>query len=108
MTDVLLVYITCKDHEQAKQIGEHLLNKRLCGCINIIPGMQSVYFWPPKQNVFERGDEVVLIVKTLEAKYDAVEKETLKIHSYTNPCILSIPVTHVSKKYYDWLVEEMS
>ncbi|MEK7164064.1 MAG: divalent cation tolerance protein CutA [Patescibacteria group bacterium] len=39
MTDMILVYVTCKSVEQAKKFGRHLLKKRLCGCVNIFPNV---------------------------------------------------------------------
>lgn len=107
MTNILLVYITCESIEQAKSIGDHLMKNRLCACINIIPNIQSVSFWPPKENKMEHSKEVVLIAKTIESKYQALEQETVKVHSYDNPCIIAIPTAHVSKKYYNWLLEEV-
>lgn len=107
MTDLLLVYITCESTEQAKKIGVHLMKKRLCACINIFPKMQSVFFWPPKTKTIEESKETVLIVKTIEDKYEKLEEEVQKVHSYEVPCIIAIPTKSVSKKYYDWLIEEL-
>lgn len=107
MTDMLLVYIICDGVEQAKSIGKQLMGKKLCACVNIFPEMQPMFFWPPKSGVIDESKEVVLIAKTVEAKYKALEAEVIKIHSYDTPCIFAIPVKHVAKKYYDWLVGEM-
>ncbi len=107
MTDLLLVYITCESLAQAKSIGKHLMNKRLCACVNIFPEMHPMVFWPAKANVIEEGKEVVLIAKTTEAKYQKLEEEVIKLHTYEIPCIIAIPTTHVNKKYYDWLIGEL-
>ncbi len=107
MSDMILVYITCATLKQAKQIGTYLMQKRLCACVNIFPEMLPMVFWPPKSNSIATDKEVVLIVKTVESKYKALEKEVEKIHTYDVPCIFSIPVTHVSKSYYDWLTGEL-
>jgi periplasmic divalent cation tolerance protein len=108
MTDLLLVYITCDSVKQAKEIGKHLLEKRLCACINIFPEMQPMFFWPPKSGKIDESKEVVLIAKTIESKYQELEKEIHKIHSYDVPCVIAIPVHHVSQKYYDWLIRELN
>ena len=60
MTDLILIYITCESVEQAKKIGKHLLNKRLCTCVNIFPHMQPIFWWPPKEGKLEESKEVVL------------------------------------------------
>lgn len=107
MTDMILCYITCDSVQQAKEIGKHLMGKRLCACVNIFPEMEPMFFWPPKSGKIDESKEVVLIAKTLESKYALLEKEVAKIHTYDVPCIFSLPVTHVSKKYYDWIVGEL-
>ena len=107
MTDLLMVYITCTSLEQARQIGLHLLEKRLAACINIFPEMQPMYFWPPKTGHIDEGKEIVLIAKTNESKYGLLEKEIYKIHTEEIPCIIALPVKHVGKKYYEWLIGEL-
>jgi len=107
MTDMILVYITCESPKRANEIGTQLLKKRLCACINIIPGMNSKYFWPAGTDTFEEANETILIVKTLEKKFSDVEQEVKGIHSADTPCILSIPVSNVSKKYYEWVKGEI-
>ena len=107
MTDVLLIYIPCSSSEEAKKIAIHLMETKLCACVNIFPEMFPMYFWPPKSNILEQGKEVVLIAKTIESKYNALENEVKKIHSYDVPCIIAIPTAHVNQTYYDWLISEM-
>lgn len=107
MTDMLLVYITCESVDQAKQIAKHLMGKKLCACVNIFPEMQPMFFWPPKSGKIDESKEVVLIAKTIEKNYQELEDEVHKIHTYDVPCVFAIPVKHVAKKYYEWLVGEM-
>lgn len=104
---MILIYITCESTEEAKSIGKHLMTKKLCACVNIFPEMQPMFFWPPKSGVIDESKEVVLLVKTIAEKYDEVEKEVVKIHSYETPCIFSIPVGKVNEKYFNWLVGEL-
>ena len=108
MSDLLLVYITCDSVEEAKNIGKHLMNKKLCACVNIFPEMHPMFFWPPKSAVIDESKEVVLIAKTLEIKYKLLEDEVYKVHSYDVPCIIAIPVKYVGKKYYDWIKGELA
>lgn len=103
-----MVYITCDSVEQAKSIGKHLLEKRLCACINIFPEMYPIFYWPPKENKLDESKEVVLIAKTTETHYADLEAEVHKVHTYDVPCIIAIPTTHVSQSYYDWLVGELN
>ena len=107
MKEMLLVYVTCEDVEEARDIGRQMLKKRLCGCVNIFPDMQPMFWWPPKSNTIDTSSEVVLILKTIESKYEQLELEISKVHSFDTPCILALPVKHVHQKYYDWLIGEM-
>jgi periplasmic divalent cation tolerance protein len=104
---MILVYITCESVEQAKKIAKHLMNKKLCACVNIFPEMYPMFFWPPNSGKIDESKEVVLIAKTIDPKYDELESEVLKIHSYEVPCVFALPVSHVSKSYYEWLIGEM-
>ena len=107
MTSMILIYITCNDKDEAKKIGTHLLKKRLCACFNIIDGMKATYWWPPKSDKIEESNETILIVKTLENKFDAIEQEVLRLHSSDTPCLIAIPTVNVAKKYFEWIKEEI-
>ena len=104
---MILVYITCKDKSEAKKIGESLMAKRLCACINILPNTKALAFWPPKSGKIEISNEAILLVKTIEKKYNEIEKEVLRIHSYELPCIFSLKVDCVYGKYKKWLKGEI-
>lgn len=108
MSDLILIYITCENIQEAQSIGDKLLKKRLVACINIIPCMESHYFWPAKTNTIADSQETILICKTLESKWAGVENEVFKIHSYSNPCIMAIPLQHITQKYYEWLKSELT
>ncbi len=106
--EMVIVYITCASVTEAKKIGRVLLGKRLAACINILPRMESLSLWPPKTGKIESAKETVLLAKTLSTKYDDLEKEVLKIHSYKVPAIIALPTKKVYDKYYDWIVGELS
>ena len=104
---MILVYITCDSVEQAESIGEGIMKKKLCACVNIFENMQSMFFWPPKTGRIDKSKEVVLILKSIKSKYDEIEKEVSILHSYDVPCIFAIPVISVADSYWDWLIGEM-
>lgn len=104
---MILIYITCSDKLEAEKIGKHLLNKRLTACVNVFPeAIQPFFFWPPKSGEIDNSKENVLIVKSTLDKYEKIEEEIIKIHSYDTPCILAIPVLAVADKYWNWLEGE--
>lgn len=100
---MILVYITCKDKEEAKKISKHLLEKRLIACANIHP-IESLYWWEGK---IQEDSEVVVIAKTKEENYNKVKNEVKKIHSYEVPCILKIKA-EANEEYDKWIKKETS
>lgn len=106
-SELVLVYTTWESVEQAKTAGKHLLEKRVCGCINIYPEMYPMFWWPPKENKIDESKEVVMIIKTLKKNYENLEKEIYKIHTYDTPCIIAIPTYKVNKDYYNWIKDEI-
>lgn len=104
---MILVYVTCDNVEQAEKIGEEVMNKKLCACVNIFKEMQPMFFWPPKTGKIDKSKEVVLIIKSMKSKYDEIEKEVFRLHTYDVPCIFAIPVISVADSYWRWFKEEM-
>lgn len=108
MNQALLVMISCEDKGEAERIGERLLKNKLAACVQVVPHVDSMFLWPPGKNRIDYGAEGLLLVKTLENKWSALEKEVLKVHSYENPEIIAIPLTHVTKNYLSWLTQELA
>ena len=98
----IFIYITASTKKEAKKIATHLLEKRLIACANIFP-INSLYWW---ENKIVDENEVVLIAKTKESNFKKVKSEVEKIHSYTIPCIIKIPV-NANRKYLDWIKSEI-
>ena len=69
----------------------------------MLPGMVSLYRW---QGAIERGDEVVMIVKTRSGLAEAVRAAVRQMHSYTTPAILVLPIETVDPDYHAWIVAE--
>lgn len=97
-----LVYITCKDKEEARKISKHLLDKRLIACSNMFP-IESMYWWESK---IVNENEVVIIAKTLEKNYKKIKEEVKKLHSYEIPCILKIDA-EANESYDEWIKKEV-
>lgn len=108
MSDAILVIISCSDKSQAEQIGEQLLKKKLAACTQIVHTVDSMFLWPPHKNQIDYAQEALLLVKTLDNKWKALEKEIIRVHSYENPEIIALPLSHVAPKYMAWLQNELS
>jgi periplasmic divalent cation tolerance protein len=100
---VVFVYTTHPSVVEAERIGRELVEKRLCACVNILPGMVSLYWW---QGAIERADEAVMIIKTRAALAEPVRAAVRQLHSYTTPAILVLPIESVDPDYKQWLLAE--
>ena len=100
---VVILYTTYPSIVEAERAGRVLVERRLCACVNILPGMISIYRW---QDAVERGEEAVMIVKTRASLAEKVGAAVKEMHSYTTPAILVIPVESVDPDYHAWIVKE--
>ena len=103
MERALLVYTTYPSIVEAERAGRSLVEQRLAACVNILPGMVSHYWW---QGTVERGEEVVMIIKTRASLAERVSAAVKADHSYTTPAILVLPVEQVDAAYLGWLMAE--
>jgi periplasmic divalent cation tolerance protein len=103
MERAVFVYTTYSSLVEAERAGRILVERRLCACVNILPGMVSYYWW---QGAIERGDEVVMIIKTRAALADAVGAAVKEMHSYTTPAVLVVPIDSVDADYHAWIMRE--
>jgi periplasmic divalent cation tolerance protein len=103
MERAVFVYTSFPSIVEAEQTGRLLLERRLCACVNILPGMVSLYWW---QGTIERGDEVVMLIKTRAGLAEAVRVAVRQMHSYTTPAILVLPIESVDPDYNAWLLAE--
>jgi periplasmic divalent cation tolerance protein len=99
----IMVYTTYPSIVEAERTGRALVERRLAACVNILPGMVSFYWW---QGKIDRGDEVVMIVKTRAGLAEPVRAAVKEMHSYSTPAILVLPVEGVDPDYHAWIVGE--
>jgi len=103
MERAVFVYTTYPSIVEAERAGQALVERRLCACVNILPGMVSFYWW---QGKVDRGDEVVMIIKTRAGLSEKVGSAVKEMHSYTTPAILVLPIESVDPDYHAWIVAE--
>ncbi len=94
------VFITAPNEEEAGKIAKILVEERLCACVNIIPGIRSIYRWQGK--VFDEN-EVMMIAKTSSAMAPVLVKRVKELHSYEVPEIICLPISTGSGDYLDWI-----
>lgn len=100
-----LVLCTCPDQATAHNIAEHLIDRQLAACVNILPGITSVYQWQGKR---ESSQEHLLLIKTTAAAYDIVEQALTDLHPYELPEIIAVPIAHGSDAYLDWISQQVT
>jgi periplasmic divalent cation tolerance protein len=103
MERAVFVYTTYPSIVEAERAGRALVERRLCACVNILPGMVSFYWW---QGKVDRADEVVMIIKTRVSLTEKVRAAVKEMHSYTTPAILVLPIESVDPDYHAWIVAE--
>ena len=98
-----LAYMTAASVEEAKSIGRVLVEERLAACVNVIPGMVSVYRW---EGALEEAEEAVLIAKTRVTSFDELARRVAEIHPYDTPCAIRLDVAGGLPPFLDWIASE--
>lgn len=99
--DVLVVLVTCPP-DKAESIAEGLIEDRLAACVNVVPGLRSVYRW---KGAVQKDQEALLLVKTTPDRFDALKRAVLARHPYELPEVIALPVERGHAPYIDWVVE---
>jgi periplasmic divalent cation tolerance protein len=99
-TGLLAVLCTCANEEDAVRIANTLVAERLAACVNILPGIRSVYRW---REQIESEQEILLIIKTAQHRFAALRDRIVALHAYETPEIIALPVVAAFEKYLTWL-----
>ena len=100
---VFVVLVTVANQEDAVRIGEGVVAANLAACVNVIPGVQSIYRWKGK---VVKSEEVLLILKSTKLRYPALEKKIKAMHTYETPEIIALPVKEGLDRYLGWVRTE--
>jgi periplasmic divalent cation tolerance protein len=99
-----VVLITAPNQEVAKTIARALVEERLAACVNLVPGLTSVYRW---QGEVVEDQEVLLIVKTTTFAFPRLKERVLALHPYTVPEIIALSIAEGHGAYLSWLRENV-
>ncbi|MBX7242568.1 MAG: divalent-cation tolerance protein CutA [Bacteroidia bacterium] len=100
--NIVWIYITCRDEQEALKIGREMVRQKLAACANILPGMTSVYEW---NGEITEDNECVLILKTQFRLYPDLEKAVISLHSYQVPCIMCFQAETGNAAYLQWIFQ---
>ena len=98
--DLQLGFCTGPNEEIAVKIADQLVADQLAACVNIVPGITSVYRW---QGAVEHGQEVLLIIKTSETVWPRLEQCIQALHPYELPEIIAVPIHTGQADYIKWI-----
>jgi periplasmic divalent cation tolerance protein len=105
MSEICLVLCTFPDAASARQIGTVLVEMQLAACVNLVPGVESVYRW---QDKVENAAEVLAIFKTSSAVFPSFERELVRLHPYEVPEIIALSPSTVAETYATWLLGSLA
>jgi periplasmic divalent cation tolerance protein len=96
----VLVVVTAPDIKTARTLAKAILSVRLAACVNLLPGIESHYWW---KGEIEVGVESLMLIKTRKDRLKKLEKEIVTRHPYDTPEFVVLPIAYGSKRYLDWL-----
>ncbi|OQY28590.1 MAG: hypothetical protein B6244_06695 [Candidatus Cloacimonetes bacterium 4572_55] len=103
MTRCVVVLTTASSEEEGKRIAQKLVEERLAACVNLIPNIQSFYYW---EGTARHDSELLLIIKTIDQRVDELIERINALHSYNMPEAIALPIRAGSLAYLNWIREE--
>ncbi len=103
MSKAIVIFITASSPDEARKIGQILVEESLVACCNIIQTIESIFRWQGKLHL---ECETLMICKTREDLFNRVEKRVKQIHSYKVPEIIALPIARGSESYLEWMAKE--
>lgn len=101
--DIRIAYVTCPDPGTGETIADKLVDERLAACVNVVPGLRSVYRW---RGSIEIDEEVLLLAKTTAARFEALRERVSELHPDEVPEIVATPVVQGLDSYLQWVRDE--
>jgi len=102
---IKIAFCTVDSLDTARSLSQALVGERLAACVNIVPGVTSVYKW---QGEVEEASELLLIIKTSPKRVEDLTRRIAELHPYDVPEVISIPVDGGLPSYLDWVLSETS
>ena len=102
---VIVVLVTCPSRKVGEELGRTLVGERLAACVNIVPGLTSIYRW---QGKICRDAEILLVIKTRRTRLPALIPRVRALHPYSVAEIIALPVLAGSAPYLSWVRESTS
>lgn len=105
MAEALLVITTFPDLETARRISSLLIEEKLVACVNLLPGMESIYAW---QGALESSGEALALMKTTAEAWPELARRLPELHPYECPELIGLPIPYGTPAYLQWLAQNCS
>lgn len=105
MSDAIVVLCTIGVADDAERLARELVERRLAACVNLLPGMVSIYRWKGR---VERDEERLLVIKSNAARFEELKAAVVALHPYEVPELIALPVATGHEPYLAWLRESVS
>ncbi len=99
----VVVLVTAPDVEVARRIARALVDGGLAACVNVLPGVASIYRW---KGAVEEASEVLLVIKSVRSRLAELETAVARLHPYDVPEFVALDPIHVAAPYLAWLVAQ--
>ncbi|XP_009342570.2 protein CutA, chloroplastic [Pyrus x bretschneideri] len=96
----IVVYVTVPSREVGKKLAESLVREQLAACVNLVPGIESVYQW---KGEVQTDSEELLIIKTRQSLFEALTAHVKANHPYDVPEVIALPINAGSLPYLEWI-----
>ena len=104
-SEVVVVLVTCPTLASARRLANHVITRRLAACVNIVPGVESVFRWKGKT---QRCREILLVIKTRRARFASLKQSILARHPYEVPEVIALSVVAGHRPYLQWVRSSLS
>ncbi len=101
----VVVLVTCPSHSVALQLSRALVAQGIVACVNVVPGVTSVYHW---EGSLHEDAEVLMILKTTQKTVTAIITYMTEHHPYTCPEVIALPIIEGSEAYLAWLTQQVN
>jgi periplasmic divalent cation tolerance protein len=103
MSEFGMVFMTASSRQEAETIGRSLVEKRLAACFQVLSECRSLYWW---EGALCTENEIMCIAKTRASLFEALAAEIRRLHSYSVPEIVYVPIQTATGDYLDWIAAE--
>jgi periplasmic divalent cation tolerance protein len=105
LNELIVVLATASSTHEAETLARLVLEARLAACVNLVPGVESMYWWEGK---LEHGREVLMVIKTQRALLEPLTAALKSAHSYSVPEVIALPIVGGNPDYLAWVGAETS